>query len=184
MKRLQRAAVLVTVVDAMKEQGSWCAETNMQKACYFLQEMTHVPLGFEFILYKYGPYSFELTDELTGLLADSILDLTIRDPRYGPCYGCGRVSQLIVSRFPRTISRFRRPVDFVASRIGNRGIGELERLATALYVTRRGAVKSTPKERAAELTSLKPHIGTVAAEEAVKEVDEMFRDAGEFGGSE
>lgn len=177
MKRLQRAAVLVTLVDAMKQQGSWCGETNIQKACYFLQDMTHVPLRFEFILYRYGPYSFELTDELTALLADSILDLTMPDPRYGPCYGRGRLGDLIVSRFPKTISRFRQEIDFVASRLGHRGIAELERLATALYVTSGANAKSSSDERASEVTSLKPHIETVAAAQAVREVDRMLSDA-------
>jgi hypothetical protein len=176
MKRLQRAAVLVTVVEAMNQRGSWCGETNIQKACYFLQQMTHVPLDFDFILYRYGPYSFELTDELTGLLADSILDLTMRDPRYGPSYGRGRLGNLVLSRFPKTISRFRRQVEFVASRLGHMGIGELERLATALYVTSRPNANPSPDVRAAELTSLKPHIGTVAAGQAVREVDKMLSD--------
>jgi uncharacterized protein YwgA len=100
MKRLQRAAVLVSLIEAMREQGSWCGETNIQKACFFLQEVTRVPLGFDFILYRYGPYSFDLTDELTALRADSIFALRIRDPKYGPCYQPGELSNLVKHQFP------------------------------------------------------------------------------------
>jgi len=177
MKRLRRAAVLVTLVETMKEQGSWCGETNIQKASYFLQEMMDVPLGFEFILYKYGPYSFELTDELTGLLADSILDLGVRDARYGPCYGRGPISELILSKFPKTVCQYRPRIDFVASRLGEKGIGELERLATALFVSLRQKKGSPVECRATELRSLKSHIGEAASLEAIKEVDAILSDA-------
>ena len=177
MKRLRTAAVLVALIEAMKDQGSWCGETNIQKASYFLQEMMGVPFGFEFILYKYGPYSFELTDELTGLLADSILSLTVRDERYGPCYGRGPVSELILSKFAKTVSQYRPRIDFVASRLGKKGIGELERLATALYVSLRNREGSPVECRASELRSLKSHIDEAASVDATREVDAMLSQA-------
>ena len=89
MNRMQRAAVVVSLIKALKAKDSWCAETNVQKACFFRQELTGVPLDLEFVLYKYGPYSFALTDELTAMRADSILGLRVRDPKYGPCYVLG-----------------------------------------------------------------------------------------------
>ena len=78
MKRLQQAAILVSLIEALEKKDSWCGETNVQKATYFLQELFGVPLGFKFILYKYGPYSFDLSEKLTYLCADSILDLEVR----------------------------------------------------------------------------------------------------------
>jgi uncharacterized protein YwgA len=67
----------------LKERDSWCGETHIQKAVYFLQELLQVRLGFEFIMYKHGPYSFELTDELTTLRANRLLRLIPREG-YGP----------------------------------------------------------------------------------------------------
>ncbi|MCL6557372.1 MAG: hypothetical protein K6U74_00970, partial [Firmicutes bacterium] len=63
---LKRKALLLSLVKAMESQGSWCGETHIQKCSYFLQAMLGVPLGFEFILYKHGPFSFDLRDELTA----------------------------------------------------------------------------------------------------------------------
>ena len=40
---------------------------TFQKAVYFLQEIFDVPTGIEYILYKHGPYSFDLTADLTAL---------------------------------------------------------------------------------------------------------------------
>jgi len=182
MKRLQRAAVLLSLIEAMKEHDSWCGETNIQKACYFLQELTRVPLGFEFILYKYGPYSFELTDELTALHADSILTLIVRDPRYGPSYAPGKLADLVKARFPRNVEQFRERISFVAEKLGAKGVSDLERLATALHVSLKEMAKRGTKERATQITVLKPHIDKRAAEDAVREVDDMLQQVGELFG--
>jgi len=175
MKRLQRAAVLLSLIEALRRRDSWCAETNVQKAVYFLQELLEVPLDLEFVLYKYGPYSFDLREELTSLRADSILTFEIRDPTYGPSYAPGQLRDLIVGDFPKTISRFRKEIDFVAERLGNKGIAELERLSTALYVRLRSPDTGVHK-RAQSVRELKPHISSPLAEQAVKEVDAMFEE--------
>jgi len=179
MKRLPRAAVLVSVIDAMKEQGSWCGETHIQKAVYFLQKMAGVPTEFEFVLYKYGPYSFDLTDELTGLRADSILTLEVPDPGYGPRYEPGRLADLIRQSYPKTIARYKPQVEWVANRLGSRGVAELERLSTALYV-RLQSPEAGAQQRAEQLVKLKPHIRPDDAKEAIGEVDKMLADAKAF----
>ena len=48
MKRLQRAAIVTELAEQLTAQGSWCGETHLQKATYFLQELLEVPTGFEF----------------------------------------------------------------------------------------------------------------------------------------
>ena len=46
MNRLERATILVTLIEKLSMEGSWCGETHVQKATYFLQELMGVPLGF------------------------------------------------------------------------------------------------------------------------------------------
>jgi hypothetical protein len=176
MIRLQRNSVIVSLIQAMKERDSWCAETNVQKACYFLQELTGVPLDLEFVLYKYGPYSFDLTDELTAMRADRILALRIRDPRYGPCYVPGELAGSVLGRFPNTLRRFEKQIEFVAERFSQKGVAELERLATALYVHKTMAIEDKA-ERAKKIIELKPHISLADASAAVQEVDAIAADA-------
>jgi len=172
MNRLQRDSIIVSLIKAMREKDGWCAETNVQKGCYFLQELTGVPLGLEFVLYKYGPYSFDLTDELTAMRADAILTLRIRNPRYGPCYVPEELADNLLARFPQTVRRFEKRVRFVADRVGSRSVAELERLATALYV-RKEMAAGKASERAHRITELKPHISQADAKAAVREVDAM-----------
>ena len=177
MKKLQRAAVLISLVQEMKENGSWCGETSIQKATYFLQELVEVPLDLKFILYKYGPYSFDLTDELTALRADSILSLHVPDPQYGPSFAPGELSELILGHFPKTVARFDERVKFVASKLGNKGVAELERLATALFVRKKYEEITSQIARAAKLRKLKPHVTEADAKKAVEEVDKIIQAA-------
>jgi len=60
-------SLLVSLVEKMKNGGSWCGETHVQKCVYFLQQLLKVPMEFNCIMYKHGPYSFDLNDELAFL---------------------------------------------------------------------------------------------------------------------
>ena len=73
MQRLARASLLTRLIAGLREAGSWCGETHIQKAMFFLQELMHVPFEFKFILYRYGPFSFDLRYELTAISADGML---------------------------------------------------------------------------------------------------------------
>jgi hypothetical protein len=77
MKRQKRDAILLELIDKLERRGSWCGETHIQKATFFLQEMLRVPMDFGFILYKHGPFSFELRDELTAMRADNYITAKI-----------------------------------------------------------------------------------------------------------
>ena len=126
------------------------------------------------MLYKYGPYSFELTDELTALRADSILTLDVSDPKYGPRYvPIDKMRSFLQKRFPKTVSRHKKQVEFVAGKLGGKGVADLECLATALYVRLKGNKESPPaRGRAAKIVKLKPRISEADAECAVREAVE------------
>ena len=128
--------MLVSLVKALKTQDSWCAETNVQKSCFFLQ-INRCPPRPGVVLYKYGPYSFELTDELNAMRADSLLTLRNRDPRYGPCYVPGDLADSLLQRYPKTVTTYAGQVAFVAQRLGNKGVADLERVRLPFTCGRR-----------------------------------------------
>jgi uncharacterized protein YwgA len=176
MNRLQRAALLLNLLKALKQRGSWCGETHLQKSVFFLEEMCGVPLGFSFVLYRHGPYSFDLSDEITALLADRLLDLQSKPP-YGPTLLAGENAERLLANFATTGRRHEPQITFVADHLGSSKVVELERLATALYVTRQSPGETSIDARAARLHELKPHIPIEIAERAVSEIDAMFREA-------
>jgi uncharacterized protein YwgA len=179
MTEEHKDVVLLSFVKLLFKKGSWCGETHVQKATYFLQELLQVPLGFEFIFYKHGPYSFDLNDQITSLRADLLLTVKSRDP-YGPSILSGENAASFLERFPKTRERYRDQAEFVAKRLGRKNVTELERLATALFVTKNELPEGTVEARAARINELKPHVALDLARAAVEEYDQLADEAKSF----
>jgi hypothetical protein len=160
----------------MLRRGSWCGETHIQKATFFLQELTGVELGFDFVLYRHGPFSFDLRDELQLMQADDLISIQVRQAGYGPSLVPTPFSEIFLERFPKTTSRYSERVEFVATELSNTNVAELERIATAFYITQR-TPEANVDERADELVELKPHISREDAFRAFEYVDDLVERA-------
>jgi uncharacterized protein YwgA len=173
MRRLQRAAILVLLAEKLKARGSWCGETHIQKATYILQDLLGVPLDLEYCLYKHGPYSFDLSDELVFLRADGIFDQEKQPYPFGPKLKPGEAAIKIRELYPKTLAKYDKHVTFVADNLGTSNVKELERLATAHFVTQEGKCGSGVKARAARLHEIKPHVPLDEACQAVEQLDRL-----------
>ena len=173
MDRFQGAALLIALADNLRKKGSWCGETHLQKATYFLQELQKVPVGFDFILYKHGPFSFELRDALTAMRADGLFDLVQQWP-YGPTLVPTQKSKRLREECSKALHKYQRQLDFVCDQLGKKNVSELEKLATALYIRIQESSKSET-QRAKHLHSLKPHVPLDDSLEAVRTVDGIVK---------
>jgi len=180
LERLERIALVGALIDALTKKGSWCGETHIQKVGFFLQELGKVPLHFEYILYKHGPFSFELRDELTSMRADGLLALKMQPYPYGPSIALTKQGERIMGHFSKLLDKHKFPIDFITSKVADKGVAVLERLSTALYVTRETEAR-TPEERVKKMVELKPHITLEKAWDAVSELDRMIRECEECG---
>ena len=174
MNRMKRSALLTRLVQRLREAGSWGGETHVQKATFFLQDLMKVPLDFDFILYKHGPYSFDLHDEIAALRGDGLLTFELHN-RYSPHLQPTNLCAHIQDRFPKTLARYDSRITLVAETFGDKGVVQLELLGTALYVT----LEYGPTEpcRATRMTMLKPHIQPPQASKAIAEVDRIIADS-------
>ena len=171
MNGRNREAVILSLIKALKEKGSWCGETHIQKATYFLQELMNVPLELNFILYKHGPYSFDLSDELSSMRSDMILKSISKEP-YGSSLDLGITSSQILENYPNTIKQYEKEVQYIAEKLGECNVSELERLATTLYVKKNKVHdNSTVENRVEILTKLKTHVSEEQAKQAIETVD-------------
>ena len=175
VNRVRRGALLTRLIDRLKEQENWCGETHLQKAVYILQTLAQVPLGYKFILYKHGPFSFDLRDELTALRADAIIALQPRGV-YGPSMENTEQAENVQKLFSKTLRRYENRLSFAAKAVGARGVMELEKLATALYVRikeKEEGLQLSVDNAARRLVELKGHIPVREAIKAVKEIDRL-----------
>jgi len=168
MESNKKSAILLSLIEALGEQGSWCGETHIQKATFFLQSLAGVELGLDFILYKHGPFSFDLREELSQMRANQLVDLKPVPP-YGPKFSTTEIGSRLLDRFPKTTAQNKRAVKFVSEHLGPRNVGELERLATALLVSKD---ISDPEEGARRMNEVKPHIDIDAARKGIEVVNE------------
>ena len=102
MERFGRAAVLLSLIEKLRDGDSWCGETHVQKGTYFLQDLLGVPLEFDFILYKHGPFSFDLSDEISWMRANDLLRLQPQQRPYGPKLIPGENAELLKKTYPQT----------------------------------------------------------------------------------
>lgn len=175
MSALDQTAIVLYTMQSLKGDGSWCGETHVQKTLFLCQEMMGVPSNFKFILYKHGPYSFELSEHLQGLIADDLVSVITRPP-YGPSLGVSDEGSSIAAGTDPNGSIAAR-IAFMSKRLSRKGVAELEKLATAVYVNRKYG-SNTPIERRAEiLASLKPHVSVEAARDAFAEAEAIEDEA-------
>lgn len=177
MGRLKRAALLTRLMERLRENGSWCGETHVQKAAFLVQELMGIPLDLEFVLYRHGPYSFDLRDELTGLRADGLVRL---EPQrsWGARLAPTEQSAYIRELYPRTLKVYEESLNFVAVELGDKGVAALECLTTAFYAYRRPEAGETVERRVAWVRERKPHIPAHLAMTAFKDVERMVQEAG------
>jgi hypothetical protein len=172
VKKLRKAVILAELAKRMSDNGSWCGETHIQKAAFCLQELLKVPMGYTFVLYKHGPFSFDLRDEITEFRIYDLLRLEPRSVPYGPSLRPTNSAEELKERFPKTMAAYGERIDFVARILGGKGVAELERLATALFVTKKNP-RGSKEQRAEMINTLKPHVSMRLALRAVNEIDEM-----------
>lgn len=169
MNRLQRAAIVTELIERLREAGSWSGETHIQKATFFLQELAEVPTDYEFILYRYGPYSRELTQELVGMRADGLIDLEQQPYPYGPSLQSSESSEQLRERFSKTLHQYQDHVERVVDALGTKDASQLERLSTALFFRKRRHLEDV-KSIAEAVVTVKPHVSIESAEAAAAEV--------------
>ena len=170
-----RRGLICSLVRKMVEEESWAGETQIQKSVVFLQEMLNVPLGYDFVIYKHGPFSFDLRSELALMRARFQLDV---EPhlRYGPSFRVGHRG----CNATEGATPYNDAIRFVAREISIKDTRSLERLSTAFFIQNRDESLSDT-EVASEITRIKPHITPEQAKYSVERVNALRRQAEEEG---
>ena len=181
MTKTKRLAVLAALTIRLREEGSWCGETHVQKAVYFLQELLRISTSFEFVLYKHGPFSFDLRDAIGRMRAEGMLELQQQPYPYGPSLVVpSHKRQLLQQRFPRTLEKYSSGIEFIAKELSDLPVSKLEGLATGLYMKRQYPME-TQVSHAHRVNRAKPHILVEEAVAGIQAVERMEERAAQIG---
>lgn len=174
MKTLDRQAVVLALIEELRANATLTKEGVVQKGTYLLQELTQVPLGFGFVFHKYGPYSFDLQDEIIAMQANLVLDLDLQRHDV-PCLVPGEMSDSLKKRNRSTIACYSAQIQFLVSRLAGVKIGDIDRLSAALYVWLQSPADGT--HAATRLSQLKPRVSLSEASAALEEVVKIRKEA-------
>ena len=162
----ERRTLVSALVKTMRDKDSWAGETHIQKCIFFLQEMLNVPLGYQFVLYKHGPYSFDLRNELAAMRALLYLEVEPRSG-YGPSFTLGHWGRKAADKSFNHSDE----VEFVCDEISTKDVRSLERISTAFFIqSEPDNSELNSVEVAKRVIELKPHISFGEARVAVSEV--------------
>jgi hypothetical protein len=172
--QMKQARLLLEIARHLRANGSWTGETHVQKNAYLLQELLEVPVGFRFVLYRHGPFSFDLREQLFEMEAGRIVAFEEQPYPYGRKIVDAAAAAAMYQQMqvPGDVSA---KIDFLAEQLGNSGVATLERIATAFYVTREAGI--CPEKRVERLRELKPHIEQNAAEDAFRKLESIRQEA-------
>ena len=173
---LSRKALIISLIRKMKKKDSWTGETHIQKCTYFFENLLMVPLEYNFILYKHGPFSFELRDELSSMLADNFIEMEPRRP-YGASFLPGKYANVLEKEYSKIIDKYDVHTYYIVDKLANKSVKDLERIATALYVKINKDLADD--EIVNQITAIKPHITKQSAREAVDELNNFIVQANE-----
>jgi uncharacterized protein YwgA len=180
MSRLARHALITHLVSAMQDAESWCGRTHIQKTLYTFQTLFHPggELEVPFILYKHGPYSFALDEDLAEMQFYGGLER--KEQLYGARYKPGQGARALRERFGAGVERWLPHVQFVAQRVARKNVRELEALCTLIFVaTDPEECRLYPREedRIVRVLHLKPHLSDTEVRQAHQEYGQLASDS-------
>lgn len=177
MNKNERSALILALSEQLRKDGSWCGETHVQKSLYIIQELLNVRTGIDFILYKHGPFSFDLQDELSELRGNDFLVAVPMQYPFGASLKVTEQGSRLMDLHKYSIGQYKSQIEFVSKEVGRGRVADLEKIATALYVTKELGVNVSVEQRAEKIRHYKPHIQKEDAIDAVNRIDAFAKTA-------
>lgn len=150
---IARQAWVATAIDQLRENQSWTGRVHIHKLLYIAKELGLAAVPFEFELYHYGPYSFDLDAEIEEMQMYGQVAAEYPSPGYGPKY---RLVSTGIELLKQLSGSNREQVGRVAKHLGPRNSRDLELLATCLWVKRREPSQCGSEAIVERVRQLKP----------------------------
>ncbi|MGV3719874.1 MAG: hypothetical protein ACO1SX_03105 [Actinomycetota bacterium] len=176
MDKFVRQTLVASLVEAMRQAGSWCGRTHIQKSLFALQTLfePEPELRYQYVLYRHGMYSFELDRDIAELEFYGGLAREEQRP-YGPRYAAPGL-QAFKQRVGVSLTDWTSALEFIAREVGTGNVRELEALTTVMYVSTDLSERSanpTTQLKLRRVHELKPHLSMDEIAEAQSTYDRL-----------
>jgi hypothetical protein len=172
MKLLDKLSVLYQIVEGGQEVKDRVGHMVIQKLVYLLQQAKGVPLGYNFALHYYGPYSEELWSDLWTLQDWGYLDIATAPDGYGYIITAKRKPTWQSSR---GVSKSRQSIKELWEFLKGKSSHNLELYATTHFVSSDLREKERPADEESvveKVIALKPHFRPEAVKQALRTLQE------------
>ncbi len=151
---------ILAAIEGLRTAGNWTGRTHVQKTLFLANATIAPEMPFEFVLYKHGPYSFDVDSELAQMESYGAVVVVPQRP-YGPTLKTGDGA-----KFPRKLGGVTEAsllkVKAVARFVDERSVFALEALATAVWIRVKEDLNDTSTVTT-RLRELKPHLSETDA---------------------
>jgi hypothetical protein len=172
--RRERQALLLTLLDILRADGSWCGDPRLERVTFLLQELLEVQLPYQYFLDSTAPSSTAFGEELSGLHADRLIELEPRPGFIDPDLVPTALAPRIVAKQQHIVDRHVERMRFLAAKLNGKSLLHLGTLTTALFVSRRRCPPdASVEDRARRIHEIRPHINLGEATGAVRAIDAL-----------
>lgn len=163
MVQMDRAALVAHLARSLDESEGYASSTHMKNCLFFLQERHGVDLGYEFVIHRFGPFSFELNADLAGFRREGILSVSSNGG--GVRYKPGPNAPAL----PAHLASAGEAIEVLAKTYGLMDAQDLDVHATAFFVAKR-LPEAKPEEIAGQVRRIKPRVSSEAVERALSDL--------------
>ncbi len=163
----RKHTVILSVIERLRSRRSRTGKTHVQKALALLAVASEIDIPFEFVLYKHGPYSFDVERELEQMLSYAAVDVQPNVDGYGVTIRPGSMGPFVKQQASLSPEE-EAAIDRVCDLVGSKTVTQLERVATAAWIHRCERI-TAPQKVAERLHKLKPHVSIAEAKAADRE---------------
>lgn len=157
----------------LNQVGSWSGRIHLHKLLYLADRLAGIKQPFEFKIYHYGPYSFDLDESVRELTASSLLECETVNPAYGPRYSPSDDFEDVLKVADLDLSdEDRARLSEVAELIGSRKSSALELIATCIWAMEDESI-STDTDVVARVHHLKPRYSPEIIAQHLSEAKEL-----------
>lgn len=169
MAQEDRFMIIRHIVDKLRDVG----KIRMQKLVYFLQSIFGVPLGYDYKMHYYGPYSDELNDDLIAMQVGKNVEIGADPSGYG--YHIIPGTQDVITKSD-VLADYSRKISKCLDDFGRFSPSDLEILGTLHFVKYIAGV-SDEKKIIEKTSMLKPVFPRATIEQTYKKLESIVASA-------
>jgi uncharacterized protein YwgA len=130
----KRKLIILELVRRCNRRWGNTGKLQIQKFIYFLQEVIGVELGYRYVMYHYGPFCFELNDNLETLGIMGVLNIEQDPSGYGYSISTGAYAQEPDTEEMDFLRQHEEEIDLIIETFGEMKAEDLEIISTIHFV--------------------------------------------------